>query len=802
MWGTGLRALLSHWRRKPLQLLTLILGLALATALWSGVQAINAEARAGYDEAARTLGETHYDQLIPQIGESFDQAIYVQLRRAGWQVSPVVEGRVILGDQSYRVIGIDPLSVPGEVVPSGTDLGGDLAAFLTDPGLVYAHPDDVEALSNQLAANVFPTEGIAPNLIFTDIAVAQELLDLEGQMSRLILAPEQTKGLPSLAALAPMLNRQAAQQNSDIARLTDSFHLNLTAFGLLSFAVGLFIVHGAIGLAFEQRRAMFRTLRALGMPLQVLITLICLELLGFALISGALGMPMGYGIAAALLPDVAATLRGLYGAEVDGTLSLRPAWWLAGMAIAVLGTGVASFAALIKVIRLPLLAPAQPRAWARASERRLLGLALASATLVCISVLSGVIGGGLVAGFLMLGALLVAAALALPLLLHGLLAVAQQLSKGALAGWFWADTRQQLPGLSLALMALLLALAANIGVGTMVASFRLTFTGWLDQRLASELYVTAQTESQVVELQSFLESRADAILPIWNVEARVLGLPAQIYGVADHATYRDNWPMLDSTPDVWDKVASGNGVLINEQLALREGLRPGDTIALPGDWTPPIAGIYSDYGNPVAQVLMSLPELSTRFPEVDKRRFGIRIAPEKAEALARALREDFGLPADNIVDQATIKSFSLQVFERTFTVTGALNVLTLSVAGFAILTSLLTLASIRQPQLAPVWALGLTRAKLAQLELLRALMLAALTVLAALPVGLLLAWVLLNVINVEAFGWRLPMHIFPLEWLKLAALSMLAAVLAALWPARRLAQTPPAELLKVFANER
>jgi putative ABC transport system permease protein len=351
-------------------------------------------------------------------------------------------------------------------------------------------------------------------------------------------------------------------------------------------------------------------------------------------------------------------------------------------------------------------------------------------------------------------------------------------------------------------MALMLALAANIGVGTMVSSFRLTFTGWLDQRLASELYVTAQTEADALELQAFLEPRADAVLPIWNVEARVLGLPAQIYGVADHATYRDNWPMLDSLPDVWDKVARGDGVLINEQLALREGLSPGDTIALPDNWTPPIVGIYSDYGNPVAQVLVGLPEISARFPEVDKRRFGIRIAQDKADGLARALRDEFGLPADNIVDQATIKSFSLQVFERTFTVTGALNVLTLSVAGFAILTSLLTLASIRQPQLAPVWALGLTRAKLAQLELLRALMLAALTVLAALPVGLLLAWVLLNVINVEAFGWRLPMHVFPLEWLKLAVLSMLAAVLAALWPARRLARTPPAELLKVFANER
>jgi len=717
-------------------------------------------------------------------------------------VSPVVEGRVSLGGESYRVVGIDPLTVPGEVVPDGADLGGDISDFLTAPGLIYANPNTTTAIASAMSITVVPVKGVAPNLIFTDIAVAQRILGLDGQISRLILAPDQPDNLPDLASVAPVLERRAAQQNTDIARLTDSFHLNLTAFGLLSFAVGLFIVHGAIGLAFEQRRAIFRTLRALGMPLRVLIVLICLELLGFALVSGALGMVMGYGIAAALLPDVAATLRGLYGAEVDGTLSLRPAWWLAGMAIAVLGTALASVAALIKVIRLPLLASAQPRAWARASERRLLGLALASAALVCVSVFAGAIGGGLVAGFIMLGALLVAAALALPLLLHGLLAIAQRLSTGALAGWFWADTRQQLPGLSLALMALLLALAANIGVGTMVSSFRLTFTGWLDQRLASELYVTARNESEALELQSFLASRTEAVLPIWNVEARVLGLPAQIYGVADHATYRDNWPILEALPDVWDKVANRKGALINEQLALRENLRPGDSIALPGDWTLPILGIYSDYGNPVAQILVSVPELAARFPEVDKRRFGIRIAPDKADALARVLRDDFGLPAENVVDQATIKSFSLQVFERTFTVTGALNVLTLSVAGFAILTSLLTLASIRQPQLAPVWALGLTRAHLARLELFRALMLAALTVLAALPVGLLLAWILLNVINVEAFGWRLPMHIFPLEWLKLAVWSMLAAVLAALWPARRLAKTPPAELLKVFANER
>ena len=61
---------------------------------------------------------------------------------------------------------------------------------------------------------------------------------------------------------------------------------------------------------------------------------------------------------------------------------------------------------------------------------------------------------------------------------------------------------------------------------------------------------------------------------------------------------------------------------------------------------------------------------------------------------------------------------------------------------------------------------------------------------------------LLAVINVEAFGWRLPMHLFPAQWATLGALSLVAAGLASLWPARRLATMPPSTLLRVFASER
>ncbi|MEL6644221.1 MAG: FtsX-like permease family protein [Pseudomonadota bacterium] len=796
---TALSALWSHWRRHPFQLLTLILGLALATALWSGVQAINAEARASYAAASEAVGGTR--PVLVREGGDIPQETYIALRRAGWQVTPIVEGWLTSEAGRVRLVGIDPLTAPPDIAAAGTVLEGEIGDFFTPPGQLIASETTAERLAEMDLPPVITAEGIAPSLAFADIGIAQGLLGMEGQITRLIVLDTQPLTTPPLSDIAPKLTRRDSGGQADLARLTDSFHLNLTAFGLLSFAVGLFIVHGAIALAFEQRRPVFRTLRALGLPARDLTLLLITELLAFALVAGALGVALGYLIAAALLPDVAATLRGLYGAPVEGALAFRPAWWAAGFAIAVAGTAAASAGALWKIARLPVLAPARPRAWAMASQATLWAQLAAAGALGALSLAAILFGSGLVAGFVMLGALLLAAALLLPAVLSGALALASRGAKGVLAQWFWADTRQQLPGLSLALMALLLALAANIGVGTMVSSFRLTFTGWLDQRLASELYVTAETNEEAERMVAFLEPLADAILPIWNVEAEILGAPAEIFGVADHATYRDHWPLLSALPGVWDSVAAGEAVLVNEQLARRERLSPGDRLMLPGGALT-VGAVYSDYGNPLAQVLVGVDELVRRFPEVERLGYGLRLAPDRLDAVRTALVDDFGLPPDKMIDQQAIKAFSMQVFDRTFTVTGALNVLTLAVAGFAILTSLLTLAAMRLPQLAPAWALGLTRGRLARLELMRALMLAALTMVLAVPVGLVLAWVLLAVINVEAFGWRLPMHLFPRDWAVLGVLALLAAGLASLWPAVKLARVPPSQLLKVFSNER
>lgn len=800
MMGAGIAALLSHWRSKPLQLATLIVGLALATGLWTGVQAINSEARSSYDRAAAVLGQDTLARLQSADGGPIAADRFVTLRRAGWLVSPLVEGPLRLGRNRLRVLGIDIFTLPPRASPFGPSDGTGMEDFAGGDELVLAHPETIAGLiGSDLNLRAAPL--VAPGDLVTDIATAWTLLKRQG-FDALLLAPEQPAGLQPLAAIAPDLQRVEPDPQGDIARLTDSFHLNLTAFGFLSFAVGLFIVHATIGLAFEQRRVMIRTLRALGLPNRTVIALLLAETLALALVAGLLGVALGYGIAALLLPDVAATLQGLYGASVAGSLTLRPDWVLTGIAIAFGGALLAVGQGLWRIARMPLLAPAQPRAWAMASLKSQRWTSLAAGALLVLACLTAWLGGGLAMGFVTLGALLLGAALLLPALLIAVLKFGARTARSAMAEWVWADMRQQVPGLSLALMALMLALATTIGVSTMVNSFRSTFTGWLDQRLAAELYVTAQNEAQAAELRAFLSDRADAVLPIRTTEITIGGQPVFLYGFADHATYRDNWPLLQSVDNAWDRVAAGNGVLINEQLFRRGGHRLGDRLTLVPGWSDEIVGVYSDYGNPTGQAIIDHDRLMAAFPQIPKLRHAVRIAPQQAMALTEALENTFGLAPGNILNQAEVKRFSLRVFDRTFLVTGALNTLTLGIAGFAILANLLTLSAMRLSQVAPVWAVGTTRATLARLELLRTVALAGLTFLMALPVGLLLAWVLLAIVNVEAFGWRLPMFVFPADWLWLLALALLAAGLAAAIPVWRLARTRPASFLKVFVHER
>ena len=801
-----------------MQLATLLIGLISATALWSGVQALNQQARSSYDRAAATFGGARTAALVGRNSATFSQQLFVDLRRAGWPVSPVLEGRIQIGGRSFRLLGIEPVTLPIEVGNAPTIGKADLQSFLTPPGEMLAAPEVPIDLGLPEGASPQATDGtllpplrvqpqLVPGVLVVDIGIAQRLLKMPDQISRLLVGNAKGKRAPLESIAGDKLRMVEPDAESDLERLTDSFHLNLTAFGLLSFVVGLFIVNSAIGLAFEQRLPMLRTLRACGVSARMLNAVLLVELVSLALVAGVAGLVCGYLIAALLLPDVAASLRGLYGAQIPGQLTLKGEWWIAGLAISVAGALAAATTSLLKAIRLPVLAAAQPYAWQQAQHRWLILQGALALTAFAAGTCLLWYGDSLISGFAVLAALLLGAALGLPAILELVLSFGQRHSHRALAVWFWADSRQQLSGLSLALMALLLALAVNVGVGTMVGTFSRTFVGWLDGRLAADVYLIASDDAQAAEVKTWLRQRpeVEAILQSGRTDAQIDGVPVEILGLPDHVTYRDRWPLLQSTANAWDRLRTGNAGLVSEQLARRLKLVVGDRIGIPargGNWTLEVVGIYADYGNPKGQIGVNIDALIGQFPEIPRTRLALRVVPAGVPALMSLLQNKFGLDGRSLVDQATMKAESTRIFNRTFAVTAALNAFTLGVAGVALLTSLLTLGNSRLPQLAPLWAIGITRRQLALIELLKTMSVALITALFALPLGLLVAWCLIAVVNVKAFGWRLPFHVFPLQLLELLGVAMAASLLAALLPVLKLARMQPASLVKIFADER
>ena len=727
-----LAVLLSHWRRHPMQLATLLIGLISATALWSGVQALNQQARTSYDRAAATFGGTRTAMLVARNGASFPQQLFVDLRRAGWPVSPVLEGRIQIEGRSFRLLGIEPVTLPAEVGNAPAIGKADLQSFMTPPGTMLVAPETLsdlklaegarpQANSGALLPPLRVQANLVPGVLVVDIGIAQNLLKMPDQLSRLLIGKTAGRRTPLESIAGDQLRLIEPNAETDLERLTDSFHLNLTAFGFLSFFVGLFIVNSAIGLAFEQRLPVLRTLRACGVSARMLNGVLVAELVSLALIAGLMGLVCGYFIAGALLPDVAASLRGLYGAQIPGHLTLKPQWWIAGVAISIAGALAAAAVSLTKALRLPLLATAQPYAWQQAQRRWLTyQSALALAAFVAAACLLW-FGDSLISGFAVLAALMLGAALILPMFLEVMLSLGQRYARAPVSVWFWADSRQQLSGLSLALMALLLALSVNVGVSTMVESFSRTFLVWLDGRLAADVYVNAANDAQAVEIKAWLRERpeVEAVLPGARADTQLAGAPVEVLGLPDHATYRDNWPLLQSADNAWIKLRPGNAALVSEQLARRLHLSLGDRIevsASGGNWTLDVVGIYADYGNPKGQIAVNFAALTRRFPEIPLTRMGLRVAPPKIPALISALQEKFALDDRNVADQATMKAESTRVFNRTFAVTAALNAFTLGVAGVALLTSLLTLANSRLPQLAPLWAIGITRRRLHDLR--------------------------------------------------------------------------------------
>ncbi len=242
-------------------------------------------------------------------------------------------------------------------------------------------------------------------------------------------------------------------------------------------------------------------------------------------------------------------------------------------------------------------------------------------------------------------------------------------------------------------------------------------------------------------------------------------------------------------------------MLVSEPYAYRHRLGAGSTVQLRtdrGEQQFKVAGVFADYGSDQGVVLMSRATYERFWDDRAVSALGIYADPgTDLDNLVEALRTRAGGAQTVLIrSNRTLRETSLAVFDRTFTITMVLRLLATLVAFVGVLSALMALQLERAREMAVLRANGLTRRQVLGLVSSQTGVMGFIAGLLAVPLGTLLALVLILVINRRSFGWTLQVHIDPQILLQAIALSLAAALLAGLYPAWRMAHTPPALALR------
>jgi putative ABC transport system permease protein len=828
------RALLRHPLRHPWQLGLAILGIALGVAVVLAVDLANASARRSFMLAMdRIAGQaTHRIVDSPQ---GIPEAWYVQLRlkHSLRPSAPVVTGYLPNADrpgQLFQILGIDPFAESPFRNPAA-DLTGsdfDLRALLVHPEAALLPEALGEYVTLKRGGQRFTLKRAGTlrgseldGLIITDISTAQTLLNMAGRLSHIdLILSDGEAGERQVAELRAWLPSELRlerpdERNQTMADLSASFSLNLTAMSLLALVVGMFLIYNAIAFSVVQRRSLLGLLRALGVSRRELFIGVLGEALLLGLVGTLLGGLLGLWLGSGLVHLVTRTMNDLYYVLSVREFFIDPGSLAKGAALGILATLAAAWLPAREAADAPpgmVLSRAHLESRWRTSLPRFLlaGLALlgAGGWVVTFSL-------SLAAGFIGLFLLILGCALLTPPMVVALVRLNQPLAVrlGLLAQMANRDVARHLSRTGIAVAALMVAFSATVGVGIMVDSFRGGVAIWINDLLNADLYIAPPSIEDGGD-------RAEALAP------EVLAVLRDTPGIAGVSTYRGTRMDLDGRPltliavdlapasqagyrlidgaaeQVWPAFQTGEALLISEPLAYRRGLAAGDRLELPTDQglrSFVIAGVFLDYGSEHGRILLHRTgyERYWRNPTVGSA--AVFAAPgENLAMLRERLQERLG-PTQSLLMRSNrdIQNRTLEIFDRTFTITQVLRVLAILVAVVGVLSALLALQLERAREFATLRAIGMTAGEIGRLVSLQTGFMGAVAGLLAIPTGLLLASVLIFVINRRAFGWSLPFEVNPLLLLETVALAIFAALLAGFYPIWRMARTRPAEALRM-----
>ncbi|MDW1627886.1 ABC transporter permease [Vibrio sp. Y176] len=804
----------AHYRQAPLQAAAILIGIVLAVTLFVAVQAINLNAKRSYAESTEQLSAQAQNLIIPPAGQNYlPESLYFILRQNGLSATlPVIEGRVrdeqgrrwsVQGSELIAAISSrSRYSSENQQNVSLFDSALPLPELLVGKPIVMMSQSQYQNLGkvDTLTLDDIPTQVVVlpddwqlGSRMLMDIGFAQQLLNKQGQLSYIAVFHSGDKGNKDTQANWQKLIGEQGQwisnnQSTDLGSLTDSFHLNLTAMSLLAFLVGLFIAYNGVKYSLLKRNRLLVQIQQAGVAPSIVFSALLVELTILVTVGASLGFVLGMQLSHWLHPTVALTLEQLYGATLlPGTWQWQ--WWAQALLLTLAATLLACWQHFKQRVRQPLSSHGgfyqAPEA---SNENQLFVIGAALTTLALAGLWLSEHHRFTMAW---LGVLVVSIPLYLTKTLSVLANWCEKRTSSSLMQYLFAELRELISPLSLAMMALLLAVTANMGMNTLVGSFESTLKQWLEQRLHADIYVSpAQGEIADVEHALGQFHKVETVYKQYYVDDNLQGLPI-LLGTKDQDTLEQTMVFKSHLENFWSRFYQGELVAISEPTAVKLGLSLGSELTL--DAVPSknllVGAIFHDYGSPNGEVLLA-PKLwqESGFTNLPIS-LGIKVSGDP-QIVYEQLREKLNLHPSQLYDQAQIKSIALDIFSQTFAITRALNGVTLMVAVIGLFSACFMRLDARKAAIARLYALGVSRRKLMTMVVGQIVALVSFTLIIALPLGAMVGYVLTDIVTLRAFGWSLNYLWNWSDALSIAAITILVAVIATLIPLWRLVSKP------------
>jgi putative ABC transport system permease protein len=846
--GTLLNVGWRYLTRHLWQTALMVLGITLGVAVLVAIDLANVSASSAFDLSTEAVTGRSTHQIVGGPA-GLEEEIYTRLRRQGVvrTAAPIVTEYISsrqLGDVPLQLLGVDPfVEAPFRdylTRPEGRPVA-ELAAFLTQPGALLLSSDlatrheltvgdtiDLVIAGQARAATIVgllePADSLSRRaingILLADLATAQELTNRVGILDRidLILPQDDTAAVDRIEAMLPAGVRvvPVEARTGTIEEMTAAFRTNLTALSLLALVVGIFLIYNTMVFSVVQRRALFGTLRCLGVTRREVFLMVVGEALVVGVLGAGLGLALGVVMGQGAVRMVTQTINDLYfvvtvqGVQLPATSLVKGA--ILGVAATVLTAALPAWEAASVP---PRMALSRSGLESKAHRAVLLAAAGGFALLVFGVGLLAVPTRSLTISFIGTFAVTVGFAMLTPLILSLLMRITPRFTGqiwGALGRMAPRNVSSALSRTSIAVAALMVAVSVTIGVSLMINSFRHTVVIWLEQTLHGDIYISApiltQTQPSTPLDPAVLEAlqgrsditRIDTFRGV-TVESPVGPLQLAATENPDYGKERLYLSAEHPAGEMW-KAMQGGEVLVTEPLARRLGLPQRHAkITLftdEGTRTYPVAGIVYDYGSSQGTVVMSLSAYRRSWRDDALTALALRL-PEGSDAdeMAAHLQEELSSVQQLLIrPNRALREEVLVVFDRTFAITSALQLLATIVAFIGVLSALLALLLEKQRELGILRAVGLTVRQMWGLVMLETGIMGAVAGILAMPAGLALALILVYIINQRAFGWTLQMRIGPEPFAQAFLIALAAAFLAGLYPARRMSKTVTADAMR------